>query len=209
MFFNRKIQFGIRHKFKTPKINRERIKQSMKKFNTIALAQAAVLLAICILSQFFKNLSVYITGPIINSCIIICALTAGTGWAIALSVITPVTSYFITGSPIMSAIPLIMPCIMIGNSILAVCVGLLKNKFKFKFGLPVSMIIGSVLKALFMGVVISLIIIPNMLPEKKAPKMAVFQTTFSVTQLITALIGSVIAYIVWIPLKTMLKNIGE
>ena len=181
----------------------------MKKFNTTALAQAAVLLAICIISQFFKNLSVYITGPIINACIIVCVLTAGMGWAIALSIITPVTSYFITGSPIMAAIPLIMPCIMVGNAILAVCVGLLKDKLKFKFGLPVSMIIGSVLKAIFMGVVISLIIVPNMLPEKMAKMMPTIQKTFSITQLITALIGSVIAYIIWIPLKTMLNNIGE
>lgn len=181
----------------------------MKKFNTTALAQAAILLAICIISQFFKNLSVYITGPIINACLIICVLTAGLGWAVILSIITPVTSYFITGSPIISAIPLIMPCIMIGNTILVLCVGLLKDKFKFKFSEPVSMIIGSILKALFMGIVIALIVIPAFLPEKMLPKMATFQTTFSITQLITALIGSVIAYIVWAPLKTMLKNIDK
>lgn len=181
----------------------------MKKFNTTALAQASVLLAICIISQFFKNLSVYITGPIINACLIICVLTAGLGWAIALSVITPVTSYFITGSPIMSAIPLIIPCVMIGNAIIVICVGLLKDKLKFNLGTFVSMIIGAVLKALFMGIVIAWIIVPNMLPEKMLPKMATIQTTFSVTQLFTALIGSVIAYIIWIPLKTMLKNIGE
>lgn len=181
----------------------------MKKINTTALAQAAVLLAICIISQFFKNLSVYITGPVINACLIICVLTAGLGWAIALSIITPVTSYFITGSPIMSAIPLIIPCIMVGNAIIVICVALLKDKLKFKLGTLVSMLIGAVAKAAFMGIVIALIIVPAFLPEKMMPKMAAIQTTFSITQLITAVIGSVIAYIVWIPLKTMLKNIGE
>ena len=177
----------------------------MKKFNTKALAQAAILLALCIVSQLFKNLSVYITGPIINACLIICALTAGRGWAIVLSIVTPVTSFFITGSPIMSAIPLIIPCVMVGNIILVVCVALLKNKPGSKVGLPLSMVVGSVAKALFMGGVISLIIIPAMLPEKMAPNMGVFQTTFSVTQLITALIGSVLAYLIMIPLKKIIK----
>lgn len=163
---------------------------------TKKLVYAAALLAICVISQFFKNASVYITGPIINACLIICVLMAGLSWAVVLSVITPVTSYFITGSPIVSAIPLIMPCIMVGNIILVVAVALLKDKMGENVGFPVAMVIGSALKALFMGIVISLIIIPNMLPEAMLPKMAVFQTTFSVTQLFTALIGSALAFII-------------
>ena len=178
----------------------------MKKFNTRALAQAAILLAICIVSQFFKNLSVYITGPIINACLIICALTAGFGWAILLSIVTPITSYIITGSPIMSAIPLIIPCVMVGNAILVIGVALLKSKPNSKIGLPLSMIVGSVVKALFMGLVISMLIIPTMLPEKMEPMMKVFKTTFSITQLITALIGSAFAYVIMIPLRKAMKN---
>ena len=178
----------------------------MNKNNTKALAQAAILLAIYILSQFLKNLSVYITGPIINACLIICVVTAGLGWAIVLSVVTPVTSFIITGSPIMSAIPLIIPCVMIGNIILVVCVALLRNKPNEKIGWPLSMIVGSAVKSLFMGVVIAMVIIPAMLPEAMTPKMTVFQTTFSVTQLITALIGSVFAYVIMIPLKKILTE---
>lgn len=178
----------------------------MKKFNTKALAQAALLLAICIMSQFLKNLSVYITGPIINTCLIICALTAGLGWAVLLSIVTPITSFIITGSPIMAAIPLIIPCVMIGNAILVAFVALLKNKPNNKLGLPLSMIVGSVAKALFMGGVIAMLIIPMLLPENMAPKMKVFQTTFSITQLITALIGSALAYIIMFPLKKAMKS---
>ena len=178
----------------------------MKKINTKALAQAAILLAICVLSQFLKNLSVYITGPIINTCLIICVLTAGLGCAIILSVIPPITSFIITGSPIMAAIPLIIPCVMVGNAILVICVAVLKNKPNTKIGEPLSMVIGSILKAAFMGVVISLLIIPMMLPSQMAPQMTVFQTTFSLTQLITALMGSIFAYIIMIPLKKVLKN---
>jgi len=179
--------------------------------NVKKLVYAAALLAICLISQVFKNFSVYITGPIINACLIICVLTAGLMWACVLSVITPVTSYLITGAPIMTAIPAIIPCVMIGNIIIVVSVHLLKDKIKASYGFPTSMVIGSVLKAIFMGVVISLVLIPTMLPaskmaEKLMPKISVFQTTFPVTQLVTALLGSVLAYIIWIPLGKSLKN---
>lgn len=176
------------------------------KINTKQITVTAVLLAICIISQFFKNASVYITGPIINACLILAVLSVGLTCGIILSVITPVTAYFITGSPIISAIPAIMPCIMIGNIIMVIFIYLLKNKPNSKWGLPLSMAIGSIVKALFMGISISLILIPMLLPEKMLPKMSVFQTTFSLTQLIAAIIGCVYAYLIWIPLKKIDKN---
>lgn len=176
------------------------------KLTTKQIAMTAALLAICIVSQFFKNTSVFITGPIINACIILAGLSAGLCCGIILSVITPITSFIISGSPIMSAIPAIIPCVMIGNALIVICVCLLKNKIKGNWGLPVSMITGCIAKALFMGIAISLILIPMLLPEQMQPKMSTFQSTFSVVQLITAAIGSVYAYIIWIPLKKYLKN---
>ena len=169
------------------------------------ITTTAILLAICIVSQFFKNLSVYITGPIINACLILAVLSVGMVCAIILAVITPVTAFFISGSPIMAAIPAILPCVMIGNVILVLGVGLIK-KVKGNGGLIAGMAAGSVLKALFMGVVISLILIPNLIPEAMVPKMGVFQMTFSLTQLITAVIGSAYAFIIWIPLKKVVAD---
>lgn len=99
------------------------------KIKTKQITVTAVMLAICIVSQLFKNLSAYITGPIINAAIILTVVYAGTACGIILSVITPITSFFITGSRIMAAIPAMFPCIMIGNIILAVSVGLLREKF--------------------------------------------------------------------------------
>ena len=176
------------------------------KITTKQITTTAVLLAICIVSQFFKNTSVYITGPIINACLIIAALGAGMACGIILSVITPVTSFLITGSPIMSAIPAIIPCVMIGNIILVVAVSLIAKKIKGNAGLIAGMAAGSIVKALFMGVVIALVLIPSLHPEAMVPKMAVFQTTFSVTQLITAAIGSVLAFVIWIPLKKVIAE---
>lgn len=166
------------------------------KMKTRQITVTAIMLAICIASQFFKNLSVYITGPVINAALILTVLYAGLACGIILSIITPVTAFFITGSPVMAAIPAMFPCIIIGNAILVLVVALLHKKFGEKAGLPVSVVIGAVLKALFMGILISLIILPNMLPVKMQPMLHVLQLQFSVTQLITALIGGVYAIII-------------
>ena len=99
------------------------------KLKTRQITVTAILLAICIVSQFFKNLNVYITGPIINAALILTTVYAGLACGIILSVITPITSFFITGSPIMAAIPAMFPCIMIGNIILVLAVALLRSKF--------------------------------------------------------------------------------
>lgn len=176
------------------------------KLTTRQIAITAALLAICIISQFFKNTSVFITGPVINACIILAGLSAGLSCGIILAVITPVTSFFISGSPVMSAIPAIIPCVMIGNILIVGCICLLSDKIKGNFGLPISMLAGCIVKALFMGIVISLILIPMFLPEKMQPKMSVFQSTFSIVQLITGAIGCVYAYIIWMPLKKFIKN---
>jgi len=171
------------------------------------IATTGIILAICIVSQFFKNLSVYITGPIINACLIICVLSCGLACGIILSVITPVTAFLITGQPIVAAIPAIMPCIMVGNALLVICIHFLKDKIsRESLSLSISMIAGCIAKALFMGGVISYWLIPNYLPEKMAEKKIIFQTTFSTTQLETAIIGCVIAYIIWIPVKEIMNK---
>ena len=170
------------------------------------IAIGGVILAIMILSQFFKNMSVYITGPIVNVCLIIATLASGLLIGVILSIIAPITSFLITGAPIIAAIPLIMPAIMVGNIILCVCVHMFNRYMKNRLGLPVGLIAGSVLKALFMGVVISnclLVYITTGLPEA-AINMA--KTTFSGTQLTTSLIGSAVAYVIWLIAGKYLKS---
>ncbi len=177
------------------------------KLSARQIAVTAALLAICIVSQFFKNTSVFLTGPVINACIILAGLYAGLSCGLILSVITPVTAFFISGSPVISAIPAIMPAIMIGNALLVVCTCLLNRRIHTKAGAALSMLAGSVAKSLFMGIAISLILIPMLLPEKMQPKMSVFQTTFSIVQLITAVIGSFYALIIRIPLGRYMDRV--
>lgn len=184
------------------------------KITTKQLVQTALLLAICIASQYFKNLSVYITGPIVNLTIILAVLSVGLWSGLLLSIIAPVTAFFFTGSPIMAAIPLMFPAVMAGNAVLAITVWYFQEKTSFKWRLPAGLVAGSVLKAIFMGVVIVLIILPifgnniaSKLPKLEALPMvlATAKVTFSITQLTTALIGSALAYVIWMPLKKYLK----
>ena len=177
------------------------------KLTTRQITTTAVLLAICIVSQFFKNLSVYITGPIINCCLILVTLEAGLACGIILSVITPITAFLISGMPIVAAIPQIEPCIILGNIILVFFVYLLSKKKTGNVGIVLGMVIGSILKAAFMGIAISLFLIPSFLPAASPlfQKMHIFQIMFSMAQLLTALIGSIYAFIILIPLHKLFK----
>ena len=173
------------------------------------IAITAVLLAICIVSQFFKNLSVYITGPIVNLCLILATMTAGLLWGSILALITPVTAFFIAASPVMTAVPFIIPFIMLGNEVLVLMV-----HFCFKPAVSAGSnaansksiamaVLSSVAKGCFMGLTISLWLLPTFIPQASPlrDKMSIFQATFSLTQFISALIGFLYYYIVRIPIR--------
>lgn len=102
------------------------------KINVRLLCRTALLLALCIASQFLKNTSVYITGPIVNAILILSTLSCGFFSGAAISVITPLTSWWITGSPIMSAHPAIVPCVMMGNLLLVTSTWLFARWLKSK-----------------------------------------------------------------------------
>lgn len=191
---------------------------SQSRFGAKQIAITALLLAICIVSQLFKNLSMFITGPIINACIALTVLTVNLPCAIVLSVITPVTAYFIAGSPIMQALPGMLLLIMGGNIILAVGTQFLLKKDFLKgpkaFMKPLLIIyaaLTALAKGLFMGATISQWLLPTYLASalpkvlaaddprlQKIPGlMKVAQANFSVNQIITALIGMGLLFVLW------------
>ncbi len=179
---------------------------------TKQISVTAILLALCIASQFLKSLSVYITGPIVNLCLILAVMYAGLMWGLILAVITPITAFIIAASPVMTAVPGIIPLIMLGNAVLVICVHFL-FKPAVKEGKLISLrsalmaLVSSVAKGCIMGLTIAAWLLPTFIPAESPlrGKMHVFQTTFSVTQLLTALIGFVYFYIVFTPLKKILK----
>ena len=168
--------------------------------NTQKVTYSAMLLAIALISMIFKGggavFVIFLTGAVVNACIITDTYLCGLLYGVILSVITPVAAYFISPNPVHQTVPIVVPCIMAGNAIVAVCVALISKRGSKNVMLPVSMIAGSIAKAVFMGVAISLIILPNMLPEKMMPNLKTLQFTFSFVQLFAALVGSVYAYIV-------------
>ena len=187
----------------------------MKKITVKQITITAALLAICILSQYFKNLSVYITGPIVNACILLATLAAGLGSGVILSIIAPITAFFFTGSDLMAAMPLLFPAIMLGNITICFFAWFLNKKFKFKFRLETGLVLGSIAKAAVMGILIVLIIFPTfgdaltvrIGDAAKATKMLNgARVVFSLTQLTTSLIGSALTIILWYPLRKVMQN---
>ena len=184
----------------------------MKKnsFTAKEIATTAILLALCIASQVFKNLSIFITGPIINTCLILAVLMVNLPCALILSAITPVTAFFIASSPVMMAVPGILPLIMLGNAVLVITFHFLMEK-DFKKGTGalknpvnyVKAVLCAAAKGVFMGLTISLWLLPTFIPAESPlrGKMSVFQTTFSLYQFLTACIGFVYVFILWAVLR--------
>lgn len=177
------------------------------KISTKRLAVTALMLALCIVSQLFKNVSVYITGPIINLILLITLLYAGRGCAFILSVVTPITAFIITGSPIMAALPIVMVAVMAGNAIYVWAFDIVQKLWSRIY---VSVAVASVAKAVLMGGSISLLILPLLGPAVGLPEKAIHtaQITFSVTQLIAGVLGGVLLCLIW-PMIKKYKNEEE
>lgn len=179
----------------------------MKKLSTKQIVTGGVLLAIMIASQFLKNLSVYITGPIVNATLLIATLSLGLSMGIILSIIAPVTSFFITGSPVIAAAPFLMlPAIAMGNIIICAVMYVIEKRFKKPFSLEIGLGLGVLLKALFMGAVISKWILPTFATGLSEKVISVAEKTFSIVQLITGAIGAVLAFLIWLPLKKLMTS---
>lgn len=163
-----------------------------KKFSVRNLTTTALLLALCIVFQSLKGISVYLTGSAVNCILVIATLYCGIYSGTFIALITPVVAFFIGATPIMNAIPLMMPVIMIGNELLVLSVGLLKKK-----QLELGMILGCVSKAAFLWLTVWYAILPIFGKGLPKPMIGVVKTTFSLTQFFTACIGCVIAWVIY------------
>ncbi|MCR4787182.1 MAG: ECF transporter S component [Lachnospiraceae bacterium] len=177
-----------------------------KKFGTREIAITAILLALCVVSQIFKNLSVFITGPIVNTCLLLAELTVGLPCAIILGMITPITAFFMAPSPVMSAVPGIIPLIMLGNIVLVLAFHFLMHKDLSKgseglknFTVYLKAVVCALAKGVVMGVTIGLWLLPTFLPAQSPlrEKLPIFKAMFSVIQFVTACIGFVYLFILW------------
>lgn len=174
------------------------------KITTRSLVQTALLLALCIVFQCLKGISVYITGPVVNAVMIIAVLSVGLYSGLLIAAAAPIVAFFLGATPIMNLIPWMIPVVMAGNAILVLAVWLLHKK-----NLIAGLLTGSICKAAFLWLTVWYLILPlfqSNIPEiKQAQMLPAVRTTFSVTQLITALLGSTLAYLIWKPLQNYLK----
>ena len=166
------------------------------KITTKKVAEAGLLLAIILIMQTIKNVSAFISGPIINAVLVIAALELGIWWGIGFSIITPLTSILIAPMSPMTMITqatygVNLPVIMIGNIIFVLLAyfGRKKGEKEFVAGL----ILGAILKWLFMWGAADLIIKP-IFEQNLGKLVAAVNKVFSTLQLYSGLLGAIIIY---------------
>lgn len=158
---------------------------------TKQLVLTALLLAMCIVFQSLKGISVYITGSAVNAILVLATLAVGTSGGIFIAVVSPIIAYFMGFTPIMQLVPLMVIVVMLGNITLVVLAGRGRKE-----KLPAWLTLGAILKAVVLWALVWYGVIPffgGAIPEKM---VGVVKTTFSVTQFITALIGCAIAFVI-------------
>ena len=161
-------------------------------FTAGMIAKTGLLLAVCVVFQLMKGISVYITGPAVNAVIILAVWSCGLMSGAIISVIAPLVAFLVGATPVLNMIPLMLPVIMIGNLIMAFAAHFyMKNKNLL------SLALGALAKAGFLMVLTWYVMLPFFGANVPEPAKAAIRVTFSVTQLVTALIGSVLALLVW------------
>ena len=163
-----------------------------KSFSLRNLTTTALLLALCIVFQSLKSISVYLTGSAVNCILVVATLYCGIYSGTFIALITPVVAFLIGATPIMNVIPLMMPVIMIGNELLVLGVALVKKK-----QLEIGMALGCVVKAVFLWLTVWYAVLPTFGGEMPQPMVTTVKATFSLTQLVTACIGCVIAWVIY------------
>lgn len=172
--------------------------------STKKIVTTAMILALCIVFQSFKGISIYFTGSAVNALLVLATISVGLGSGLFIAVMTPMIAYFMGQTPIMQMIPLMIFVVMLGNAALVLMVGMAKGK-----RLPLWMVSGAVLKAAVLWGLVWFVVLPFFgagVPEKM--QIAV-KASFSITQLITALIGCGAAYIVHGRVKFLYASVAR
>lgn len=178
------------------------------KTKTKAIAVTAVMVALCIVVQLFKlPITIPYTGALINLIIIIDTLYCGLLSGVIISIIAPITSFIITQSAIVSAIPLILPFIMLGNIVIVLFAWFVRGKKLELNILPISLVAGSFAKAGVMYLTIVKWVLPTFGTSLKPAAVKIASVTYSTTQVYAALLGTALVCIIWPVLRIAIKKI--
>ena len=158
---------------------------------TLKIATAGILYAIIIVMQLVKNISPFISGPVINACMMIAMIEVGLWCGIAYGIVVPITSLlFAFASPTTALATttygLSILIIIIGN-LLFLLLGKLGSKQKL-WVFILLLVVGALIKWLFMWGSSELIIKP-VFADSLGDLMAVVNKIFSTLQLWAGLIS--------------------
>ena len=179
--------------------------KKIKNSPTFKITTAAILFALIIVMQLIKNISAFISGPVINAAMVIAITQLGTWWGVGFSIIVPVSALIISpASPIVMLAGathyLTLPIIIIGNLLLVFAAKLGSKKGIVVF--IISLIIGAVLKWLFMWGCGNYILLP-LFSEKLGKLAAVVTKVFSTLQLYSGLLSVILI----VPIQKALDKI--
>jgi len=173
----------------------------MKSNAVRVLVRTAILLALCVVFQTLKSFSMYITGPLVNAVLVLAALSCGLPGGLAIAFLAPVAAWLIGATPVINAIPFMLPVIMVGNALLVLFAWLFRKKL-----LPVGLVLGCLCKGTFLWLTVWFVVMPFFGAEAPEKLKTAAKLSFSYPQFITAAAGCVIAWLVWQPLKKQLAK---
>lgn len=87
----------------------------MKNPTTKRIVATVLMFLLCILAQLLENTSVYLSETVVCGVLALTTLACGYLYGGILALLLPLSGWLITGSEAISAAPLILPCVMLGN----------------------------------------------------------------------------------------------
>lgn len=175
--------------------SKERMWSFMKNSKTKKVVFAGILYAIILVMQAVKNVSPFISGPVINTAMVIATLYLGVWCGVLFSIITPLTSILIAPASAMTLIVgttkgFALPIIMVGNLIFVLLAYFLGKKGTKM--LIVGLISGALLKWLFMWGSADFILKPIFAQALGEKLIGAVNKVFSVLQLYSGLLSIIL-----------------
>lgn len=168
------------------------------------ITRTAILLALTLIFQSLRLLipmpqlvNQYVTGSLVNLCLIVAAVMVGIKGGLVIAIATPFVA-FLQG---FMKFPVMIPLIALGNIALVVAVGVLYKKDPI-----LSVIAGAVVKFIVLFLAVVKIGVPFLLNSIPDAAKGVLSVQFSWPQLATATIGGILALGVASVLKKVVKD---
>ena len=164
------------------------------------ITETAVMLALLVaLQALTKGFGQLVTGSCVNAVLAVTVLTAGLGSGIVVAVISPVLAYLLGIAPQI----LVVPAIMVGNTVFVVLLRLIAGGDSKKVVRQIAAWLAAALTKfavlyLIVGKIICGVMAPSLLAagSLKEPMLKALPATFGWPQLVTALIGGGIALLI-------------